>query len=88
MCWEYEVRRMSAVWWQVALTVWDHAWSASFVPPAWFLAKTRIARTAYGIVRACAWDSILRLKGGPLSKHRKLLTDAAQEISTIRDRND
>ena len=50
---------------QVTQAIFDHVWLAALVPAVWLMLKTRTARTVTRIVRVCAWDAVLRLKGVP-----------------------
>lgn len=62
---------------QVTLVV-QYGWVALLPPVVWFLARTRIIRTAATIIRVTAWDCLLRRRGVPISTRRKLIAEAAQ----------
>jgi hypothetical protein len=63
---------------RVAQVILDYAWLAPLAPVVWLVLKTRTARTTARIIRACAWDGVLRLKGVSRAERLRLIAEAAE----------
>ncbi len=61
---------------QVVQALLERAWLAPLIPVTWLVLK--LTRTGARILRARAWDRILRGNGVSEDQRRKLITDAAQ----------
>ncbi len=61
---------------QLAQALSEHAWPLTSVA-VWLMLRTS-ARTAAQLIRATAWNWLLRCQGVPEDERRKLITDAAQ----------
>jgi hypothetical protein len=63
---------------RVAQAIFNYVWLTPLVPVVLLALKTRTARTAARIVRVCAWDAVLRLKGVPRGERLRLIAEAAE----------
>ena len=63
---------------RVAQAIFDYVWLAPLAPAVWLMLKTHTARTVTRIVRVCAWDAVLRLKGVRQHERLRLIAEAAE----------